>query len=188
VATQVELYIVTPRTVIVRTPTEAIERRLGLEDFYADVDLGPAGEADGGDRVASVHFGPEWPGDALEGFPEWLARRRSGRAGPWIGTVVDRGTLEAVGQMGCRGLPDRHGLVEVRYATNPGARDRGIATEAGGAFAAWLLERPEVRVVVAECLVTNAASVRVLEKVGFVLVEEREDEGGRLLRWEKRRA
>jgi RimJ/RimL family protein N-acetyltransferase len=45
-----------------------------------------------------------------------------------------------------------------------------------------------VRAVVAECLVTNAAAVRVLEKVGFSLVEEREDEEGRLLRWEKRRS
>jgi [ribosomal protein S5]-alanine N-acetyltransferase len=188
VATQVELYIVTPRTVIVRTPTEAIERRLEFEDFYADVDLGPAGEADGGERVASVRFGPEWPGDALEGFPGWLARRRAGRAGPWVGTVVDRGTLEAVGQMGCRALPDRHGAVEIRYATNVGVRDRGIATEAGGAFVGWLLDRPEVRVVVAECWVTHAASVRVLEKTGFRLVEEREDEQGRLLRWEKRRS
>jgi [ribosomal protein S5]-alanine N-acetyltransferase len=187
VATQAELYIVTPRTLIVRTPTEAIERRLELEDFFADVDLGPAAEADGGDRVASVHFPPAWPGDTLAGFPIWLARRRAGEAGPWVGTVVDRSSLEAVGQMGCRALPDPDGVVEVRYATNVGQRDRGLATEAGGAFVAWLLQRPEVRVVVAECQVTNAASVRVLERVGFTLVEEREDEDGRLLRWEKRR-
>jgi [ribosomal protein S5]-alanine N-acetyltransferase len=187
VTTQVELYIVTPRTFIVRTPTEAIAQRLEVEDFFADVDLGPAAEADGGDRVASVHFPPEWPGDALDGFTAWLARRRAGEAGPWLGTVVDRSSLEAVGQMGCPAPPDPDGVVEVRYATNAGQRDRGVATEAGGAFVAWLLQRPEVRVVVAACHVTNAASVRVLEKVGFTLLEEREDEEGRLLRWEKRR-
>jgi hypothetical protein len=28
--------------------------------------------------------------------------------------------------------------------------------------------------------------VRVIEKLGFALVEEREDENGRVLRWEKR--
>jgi [ribosomal protein S5]-alanine N-acetyltransferase len=187
VATRAELYIVTPRTLIVRTPTEAIEQRLERDDFFCEVDLGPVAEADGGDRVASVHFPSEWPGEALAGVPAWLARRRASEADPWVGTVVDRGSLEAVGQMGCRALPDADGQVEVRYATNVGKRDTGIATEAGGAFVAWLLARPEVTVVVAECLVTNVASVRVLEKVGFAMAEEREDDGGRLLRWEKRR-
>jgi len=181
------LYIVTPRTCIVRTPTEVIARRLEVDDFFADLDLGPGAESDGGDRVASVHFAPEWPGDALVGFAGWLARRRAADPEPWVGTVVDRATLEAVGQMGCLALPDAAGVVEVRYATNAGQRDRGLATEAGGAFVDWLLRRAEVEVVVAECQVTNAASVRVLEKVGFGLVEEREDEEGRLLRWEKRR-
>ncbi len=184
---EVDWHIVTPRTFIVRTPTEAIARRLVVDDFFADVDLGPAAEVDGGHRVASVHFSPGWPGEPLAGFPAWLERRRGGDPDPWVGTVVDRETLDAVGQMGCTTLPDRDGRVEIRYATNQDRRDRGVATEAGGAFVAWLLARPDVRVVLAECLVTNAASVRVLEKVGFDLVEEREDEGGRLLRWEKRR-
>jgi [ribosomal protein S5]-alanine N-acetyltransferase len=186
VAAHPELYIVTPRTLIVSTPTEAIARRLEVDDFFADVDLGPAAEADGAERVASVHFGPEWPGDALEGFPAWLARRRSGGPDAWVGTVVERASLEAVGQMGCRGLPDDRGRVEIRYATVPARRDRGVATEAGGAFVEWLLRRPEVSTVVAACQVTNAASVRVLEKVGFTLAAEGEDEAGRLLRWEKR--
>jgi len=187
VANEAELYIVTPRTYIVRTPTAVIERRLEVDVFFAEVDLGRAAQAEvAADRVASVRFPPEWPGDALAGFPGWLERRRGHAAEPWVGTVIDRDSLEAVGQMGCTALPDADGVVEVRYATNPGQRDRGLATEAGGAFVDWLLARPEVHVVVAECLVTNAASVRVLEKVGFTLLEEREDEEGRLLRWEKR--
>lgn len=181
-----EPYIITRRTFVVRTPTEVIARRLEVDDFYADVDLGPAAETQGVERVASVHFAPDWPGDALPGFGDWLERRRAGGRDAWVATVVDRETLEAVGQVGCTDLPDAGGAVEVRYATNVGQRDRGIATEAGGAFVAWLLARPDVNSVVAECLVTNAASVRVLEKTGFTLLEEREDEGGRLLRWEKR--
>jgi ribosomal-protein-alanine N-acetyltransferase len=83
--------------------------------------------------------------------------------------------------------PDRDGVVEIRYATNADQRDRGVATEAGGAFVDWLLGRPDVQAVVAECRVDNAASVRVIEKLGFALVDEREDEEGRVLRWIKRR-
>lgn len=180
-------YAVTSRTVVVPTPTEAIEQRLEYDDFFLDVDLGHAAMADLGHRMASVHFPPGWPGDALEGFEAWASRRRSGAPEGWAATVVDRGALEAIGQVGCVAPPDDEGVVEIRYATNADQRDRGVATEAGGAFVEWLLDRPDVRAIVAECRVDNAASVRVIEKLGFVLVDEREDEGGRVLRWEKRR-
>jgi hypothetical protein len=141
VATQAELYIVTPRTLIVRTPTEAIERRLEVDDFFADVDLGPAAEADGGDRVASVHFPPS--GRATR----WPASRRG-----WRGAAParrDRGW--APSSTAARWRPSARwaagrcptptaGRGSLRH--QPGQRDRGIATEAGGAFVAWLLSDP----------------------------------------------
>ncbi len=171
--------IETKRTLIVATPTEALERREDLDEFEIDLEIDGA--------VVPVHVPPSWPGDRLEGLPDLLELRRQGLPEPWNGIVVDRDALEAVGQIGCTGLPDAFGVVEVRYATVEGHRGRGVATEAGGAFVDWLLEHPDVTAVVAECLVTNAASVRVLEKTGFELAEEREDEDGRLLRWVKRR-
>ncbi len=179
-------YAVTPRTVVVPTPTEAIEQRLQYDDFFLDVDLGDAAMADLGHRLASVRFPPGWPGDGLDDFEAWATRRRSGAPEGWAATVVDRGALEAIGQVGCVAPPDGEGVVEIRYATNADQRDRGVATEAGGAFVDWLLERPDVRAIVAECRVDNAASVRVIEKLGFALVDEREDEEGRVLRWVKR--
>ena len=182
-----EPYAVTPRTVVVPTPTEAIEQRLRYDDFFLDVDLGEGAAADAGHRVASVRFPPGWPGDALEGFEAWAARRRAREPEGWAATIVDRGALEAIGQVGCVAPPDGDGVVEIRYATNADHRDRGVATEAGGAFVDWLLERPDVHAIVAECHVDNAASVRVIEKLGFALVDEREDEEGRVLRWIKRR-
>lgn len=179
-------YAVTPRTAVVPTPTEAIEQRLQYDDFFLDVDLGEAAVADLGHRTASVRFPPGWPGEALDGFEAWASRRRAREPEGWAATIVDRGALEAIGQVGCVALPDEDGAVEIRYATNVDHRDRGVATEAGGAFVDWLLARSDVRAVVAECRVDNAASVRVIEKLGFALVDEREDEQGRVLRWVKR--
>lgn len=55
------------------------------------------------------------------------------------GIVVERAALEVVGQIGCTGLPDAFGVVEVHYATVQGHSDLGLATDAGGAFVDWLL-------------------------------------------------
>ena len=177
--------LVTPRTFIVATPTAVILQRLEVDDFFADLDLGPAAGADPSDRVASVHFGPEWPGETID-LERRAALRRVGGAEGWAATIVDRAELEAIGQVGTLTPPDDDGVVEIRYATHADLRDRGIATEAGGAFVDWLLAQPAIAAVVAECRVDNAPSVRVIEKLGFALVEEREDEDGRVLRWEKR--
>lgn len=169
-----------PRTWLVSTPDEALERRLTLDEFEIDVELGGA--------VVPVRFPSGWMADDLDDLPQVLERRRRDPTlpRPWTATVIDRERLEAVGQIGVLGPPDGDGTVEVRYATNAGDRNAGYATEAGEAFVRWLLARDDVRAVVAECLVTNAASVRVLEKTGFEPVEEREDEDGRLLRWIRR--
>ena len=171
--------IETDRTLIVPTPTVALERRTALEEFEIDLELAGA--------VVPVLVPAGWPGDDLSDLPDLLELRRAGAPEPWNGMVIDRVNLEAVGQIGCPALPDGDGQVEVRYATVPGRRDRGFATEAGGAFVDWLLMRPGVSAVIAECRVTNAPSVRVLEKTGFEPLDEREDEDGRLLRWIKQR-
>ncbi len=172
--------IETDRTFIVPTPSAALERRAEFDEFEIDLLLDGA--------VVAVRVPPGWPGDDLTGLPDLLELRRGGEPEPWNGMVIDRVNLEAVGQIGCTAHPDDEGRVEVRYATLAPARGLGFATEAGGAFVDWLLDRPGISAVVAACQVTNTASVRVLEKTGFEPLEEREDEEGRLLRWIKRRA
>jgi [ribosomal protein S5]-alanine N-acetyltransferase len=47
---------------------------------------------------------------------------------------------------------------------------RGLATEAGRAFVSWGFEDMRLRRIVAVAEVGNAASIRVLEKLGFVCV------------------
>lgn len=171
--------IETDRTLMIPTPSVALERRAAMEEFEIDLDIGGA--------PVPVRVPAGWPGDELAGLPDLLALRASDQSEPWNAMVIDRVTLEAVGQIGCTELPDRDGRVEVRYATLRERRDRGFATEAGGAFVDWLLARPGVTAVIAECHVHNAPSVRVLEKTGFDQLDEREDEDGRLLRWIKQR-
>ncbi len=95
--------------------------------------------------------------------------------------------MVAMGQMGTKGPPDETGTVDIGYGMNPAYEGRGYMTEAVQGFAGWLLAQPDVKRVTADCLSTNTASVRVLEKAGFVRLGERydADEGGVLILWER---
>jgi ribosomal-protein-alanine N-acetyltransferase len=121
-------------------------------------------------------------------FPIWVARReRSPDPGPWCdGVVVRREDRLAVGSMGFKSPPDATGAVEIGYAVNRSFWGRGYATETVGAIVAWALTQPEVRRVTAECLESNPASARVLEKSGFQRVGRRSTVEGDLLLWESR--
>jgi ribosomal-protein-alanine N-acetyltransferase len=182
------LTLETPRLLFVSTPTSVIRTRLTLSDFLAEVLVGPC-ETAGPDGRLAVHFPEEWPGeDALQMFPIWVARRgRSPDPGPWCdGVVVRREDRLAVGSMGFKSPPDATGAVEIGYAVNRSLWGRGYATETVEAIVAWALTQPEVRRVTAECLESNPASARVLEKSGFQRVGRRSTVEGDLLLWESR--
>jgi RimJ/RimL family protein N-acetyltransferase len=101
-----------------------------------------------------------------------------------LGMVADHGSeawlvLEdgvVVGDAGTHGPPDENGDVEIGYGLAEPSRGRGLSSEFVPALAEMLLERPEVRRVVArEVLASNIPSRRALERAGFRL--EREADG-----------
>lgn len=170
----------TPRLHLIQTPLHIIETRLKMDTFDAELVL------DG--QPTRVHFPPEWPGVPLGFFP---AMARALRAAPdteeWGGILIEKAGRVAVGGLGTKGPPDAAGRVDIGYGLSPHFEGRGYMTEAVGALVAWLLARPEVRRVTADCLTTNTGSVRVLEKNGFQRTGERDDaeEGGVLIFWER---
>jgi RimJ/RimL family protein N-acetyltransferase len=182
------LTLETPRLLFISTPTSVMRRRLTLSDFLAEIAVGPC-ETAGPDGRLTVHFPKEWPGeDALQMFPVWVARRdRLPDPGPWCdGVVVRREDRLAVGSIGFKSAPDTTGTVEIGYAVNRPLWGRGYATETVGAIVAWALAQPQTRRVTAECLVSNPASARVLQKSGFQRVGRRVSPDGELLLWECR--
>ena len=182
------LSLETPRLLFISTPTSVMLRRLTLSDFLAEVSVGPC-ETAGPDGRLTVHFPAEWPGeDAVPMLPIWIARReRTPDPGPWCdGVVVRREDGLAVGSVGFKSPPDATGSVEIGYAINRSLRSLGYATETATALVTWALQQPEVRRMIAECLESNRASARVLEKSGFQRVARRSSEDGELLLWECR--
>jgi ribosomal-protein-alanine N-acetyltransferase len=115
------------------------------------------------------------PPPDVEAVMESMAQaleKRPEEAGWWCWYFVlhDRGAGQRVliGNGGFKGPPDAEGTVEIGYSLLPQFRDRGYATEAVRALVAWASEDPRVKRVIAETARDNAASIRILDKAGFV--------------------
>ena len=72
-----------------------------------------------------------------------------------------------IGDMCFKGLSD-DGMVEIGYGVYPNYENHGYATEAVMALVDWVIKRDGVKCIEAEAEESNAASLRVLEKCGFV--------------------
>ena len=72
-----------------------------------------------------------------------------------------------IGELCFKGLSD-DGITEIGYGIAEDYQGCGYATEAVNATATWALNQDNVKCVIAETELDNTASVRVLEKCGFV--------------------
>jgi RimJ/RimL family protein N-acetyltransferase len=110
--------------------------------------------------------------DAVGGF---LKAAEAGlEAGPFGCYRIEDEDGAAIGTIGFYGPPDSDGHVVIGYGLVPGARGRGLATEAVGGLAGFCRSHADVRAIVADTEKDNVASQRVLVKNGFGF--EREDD------------
>ncbi len=127
-------------------------------------------------RVLGAGLAPAWPlPDLLDVLP--LQSEEYENFGVWV--MIERETNTVVGDAGFLGPPDENGIVEIGYSVVPGRRCRGYATGAVSTLTGWALRQDGVVGVVAGCDPSNAASIRVLERIGF----ERTGESGGEIRW-----
>jgi ribosomal-protein-alanine N-acetyltransferase len=137
-------------------------------------------------RMLGVHAIEDWPPEdlveALPLFREQLERHPD-LAGwlswYWVLRPEDAPDLRSsdrapgpaalailIGSGGFKGRPE-DGRVEIGYHVREAHRRRGYATEALRALLTWAFAHPEVRNVIAETAADNAASIGLLEKLGF---------------------
>lgn len=98
--------------------------------------------------------------------------------GVWF--VIRRDTNRIIGDVGFKGKPNNHNIVEIGYGIIPEAQNKGFGTEAVKGILDWAFSFGQVDKVIAECLVENKASIKVLEKLGM----ERIDSKDGMLYWE----
>ena len=95
----------------------------------------------------------------------------------WYFLLRGHGKLrELIGVGGFKG-PPRGGIVEIGYGVLDQYQRRGLATEAAEGLVHWALARSQVRKVAAHTLPELTASIRVLEKNGFVQKGKPEEPG-----------
>ena len=87
---------------------------------------------------------------------------------------------EVVGKLSFKGITE-DGRVEIGYGIGEGYENKGYMTEAVGAVVEWAAGQPGVKQIEAEAERENIASVRVLEKCGFVASGEMGAEGMRFV-------
>lgn len=104
--------------------------------------------------------------DKLEWYAIWMIELKDGTH---------------VGELCFKGLSEE-GMTEIGYGIEEFYQCRGYATEAVSAIAEWALRQKGVRCIEAEAEESNAASVRVLEKCGFVRNGVIGEEGPRFVR------
>lgn len=122
--------------------------------------------------------------------PVWLARLNAAtEPTPWICgfDIARKEDHVAVGSCAFKS-PPQDGLVEIAYGIEDEYQKQGYATESAVALTRFALSYPEVSVVCAHTKDDNMASIRVLEKAGFVAQGRVIDpEDGEVLRFEIRK-
>lgn len=105
---------------------------------------------------------------------ERMTKNPAGRG--WCArTVVRRRDGELVGHCGFHGPPEDVGRAEIGYTILPPHRGHGYATEAAVALVEYAF-RHDAGVVFASVAPGNAASLRIVEKLGFVQTGVQVDE------------
>ena len=85
--------------------------------------------------------------------------------------VCDRVSGEFLGVVSVVGADNETGAAGFGYWTAPWGRRRGATSEAAGLAVAWALAEGGLSQLTAEAELANPASMRVLERSGFVRVE-----------------
>ena len=120
-------------------------------------------------RLLGARVPDDWPNDdVLLMLPQdAMLLEADPQRSEWSYLVIHTGESVLIGDIGFHAPPDANGSVEIGYDILAAYRRQGYAVEASEALLGWAFQQPEARYVVAESLVGNVASIRVLEKLGL---------------------
>lgn len=88
--------------------------------------------------------------------------------------IVKKADGIIIGDIGFKGEPNDEGLIEIGYGLVADERQKGYGTEALNTMCKWAKDNVRVKGIIAESLIDNIPSNKMLQKVG--MIEDRRDE------------
>lgn len=158
-------------------------QHLHMESWTADLANAALHDESRLEELFGVHVPDDFPNQPVRDFvlPNKITELKAEPSrGMWSGIIIHVADNIVIGSMGFKAPPDDGGMVEIGYDIIPAYQGQGYATEMAKALITWGLEQPSVRLITAECLPNNWASIRVLQKVGMQQIDSSTD----MLRWE----
>ena len=89
--------------------------------------------------------------------------------------IVKKDEKIIIGDIGFHGKPNSDGEVEIGFGFIEHERGKGYGYESLIGIMDWLTTKELVKVIKADCLINNNASIRLLEKVGMNEVHRNEE-------------
>jgi ribosomal-protein-alanine N-acetyltransferase len=121
-------------------------------------------------ETLQAHIPEDWPQpDLKEQLPHFIELlQHDPKSFPWLlWIIVSRTENRVLGDAGFKGRPDKNGVAEIGYTILPEYRRKGYMQEAAQALVDWAFRQPHVKKLIAECDITNIASMKVLQKIGM---------------------
>lgn len=122
--------------------------------------------------VEKLGFEPDknWPTeDTMDILPVILESLKKDKLPSGFETwmIINKGSKMVIGDIGFYGKPDEYGEVEIGYGLVEQERGKGFGFEALKAMIDWAFIQSSVKVIKAECLISNKPSSCILRKAGM---------------------
>ncbi len=127
-----------------------------------------------GDKAVLAYLGlqatPYWPDqETMDTLPKVIKHLEKVQEPTgfesWM--IVLKRNSTVIGDAGFKGPPSAEGVVDIGYSIIEQEHQRGYGLETAKALVDWAFRQPTVKTVTASCLLENAASIRILEKLGM---------------------
>ncbi|TNC27708.1 GNAT family N-acetyltransferase [Amycolatopsis alkalitolerans] len=133
------------------------------------------GELDALSSRLGAAVSPEWA-DIIPAAENLKSLRDEPSPQPWLSRgILLREAGAMVGEVGFHNPPDELAVVELGYEVLAGFRRRGIATEAIRALTDWAYSTGEASTVYATIAHHNAASIGLVQALGFSFGDDYHD-------------
>lgn len=164
---------------MIAAPSPRLEDDVVALRPWTEADLPAVGAAVADPEIARRNRLPQ-PFDPAGWFAEITRQRRAGEGLRLL--IVDPVTDRLFGATALAGLGPEHRSANLGYWVLASERGRGVAPRALGLLTAWAFEALDLDRITAATDPDNAPSRRLLEKLGFELVTEDDDQAHYALR------